>query len=77
MTKLKYPLKDVIDYITAAILEFGDRHGLTLAQATNYLRRYSGLDFLVEFYDVEHTLSFSDCVEDLTIICQKNGGGLR
>lgn len=26
------------------------------------------------FYDVEHTLSFDDVVDDLTAICRKNGG---
>jgi hypothetical protein len=26
---------------------------------------------------VEHTLSFNDCVDDLTIVCQNNGGTLR
>ena len=35
---------------------------------------------IVEFarrHDVEHTLSFNDCVDDLTIVCQNNGGTLR
>lgn len=43
----------------------------------NYIRRFKGIDFLTEFYDVEHTLSFNDCVDDLTIVCQNNGGTLR
>ncbi|MCD8151380.1 MAG: DUF3791 domain-containing protein [Clostridiales bacterium] len=39
-----------------------------------YLRQYKGIDFLHEFYDVEHTLSFDDTMDDLSIICRKNGG---
>lgn len=62
------PLKDIIDYITAAIAEFATHHRLSLKDAGNYLCRYKGIDFLTEFYDVEHTLSFADCVEDLTLL---------
>lgn len=40
-----------------------------------YLSKYKGIDFLLEFYDVEHTLSFEDTIDDLTAICQKNEEG--
>lgn len=69
-------LKNLIDYVMAAIIEFARRHRLTIPQASNYLVRFKGIDFLTEFYDVEHTLSFNDCVDDLTVICQNNGGAL-
>lgn len=59
-----------------AIIEFGRRHKISIRDASNYLIKYKGIDFLTEFYDVEHTLSFNDCVDDLTIICNKNGGNL-
>ena len=32
--------------------------------------------FLLEYYDVEHTLSIADTVDDLIKVCQKNGGEL-
>ena len=67
-------MKQKIEYIVTAINEFAQKYGLSIRQAANYLDRFKGLDFLVEFYDVEHTLSYNDCVEDLTIICKKNGG---
>lgn len=73
----RLPVKEIVDYVMAAIMEFGRRHGLTVREACNYLVRFKGIDFLSEFYDVEHTLSFNDCVEDLTLICGKNGGALR
>ena len=74
---IKRPDKNLIDYVMTAIIEFGKRHGLSIREASNYLNRFKGIDFLSEFYDVEHTLSFNDCVDDLTVICQNNGGVLR
>ena len=68
--------KSIIDYVMTAIIEFGRRHKISIRDASNYLIKYKGIDFLTEFYDVEHTLSFNDCVDDLTIICNKNGGNL-
>lgn len=69
--------KNTIDYVMTAIIEFAKRHGLTIREASNYLNRFKGIDFLTEFYDVEHTLSFNDCVDDLTLICRNNGGAIR
>ena len=39
-----------------------------------YLSRYKGIEFLMEFYDVEHTLSFEDVRDALFAICRKKGG---
>lgn len=68
--------KRLIDYVMTAIIEFARHHRLTTREASNYLRRFKGIDFLMEFYDVEHTLSFNDCVDDLTTVCHNNGGAL-
>lgn len=74
---IKKPDKDIIDYVMTAIIEFAKKYGLTIREASNYLNRFKGIDFLTEFYDVEHTLSFNDCVDDLTVVCQNNGGEVR
>lgn len=74
LKSIKKPDKDIIDYVMTAIIEFAGKHGLTIREASNYLNRFKGIDFLTEFYDVEHTLSFNDCVDDLTVVCQNNGG---
>lgn len=71
------PDKKLIDYVMTAIIEFAHRHNLSIRDASNYLNQFKGIDFLSEFYDVEHTLSFNDCVDDLTVICQNNGGMLE
>lgn len=69
--------KNLIDYVMTVIIEFSRRHNLTICEASNYIARFKGIDFLTEFYDVEHTLSFNDCVDDLTVVCQNHGGTLK
>lgn len=69
-------MKNEIEYIITAIIEFAERYRLSVKNASNYLNKYKGIDFLIEFYDIEHTLSFNDCVDDLTIVCRKNGGDI-
>lgn len=69
-------IKDRLDYLIALISEFAATHKLSSQQAYRYLQQYKGLDFVEEFYDVEHTLSFEDVVEDLTIYCKRMGGTL-
>ena len=51
-------------------------HHLSLQQAYLYLQQYKGLDFADEFYDVEHTLSFDQAVEDITMYCKRMGGSI-
>jgi hypothetical protein len=65
---------NILDYIVVCISEFASRYQTGLKEAYIYLNRYKGLEFLKEFYDVEHTLSFDDTIDDLTAICRKNGG---
>lgn len=65
-----------IPFINACIRAFGLRFSLSREKAYDYLQRYSGLSFLIEFYDVEHLQSIDDTVDDLVVICAKNGGQL-
>jgi len=69
--------KNVIAYIVSAISEFAESHDLSVREASNYLIRFKGIDFITEHYDAEHLLSFDDCVQDLTQVCLNNGGGIR
>lgn len=68
---------DKINFIIALITEFAQKHQLSTQQAYLYLRKYKGLDFVEEFYDVEHTQSFENSVEDLTFYCHRMGGKLQ
>lgn len=73
MSKLQ---EQMADYFVICVNEFADHFGITPKEAMLYLDRYRGLDFLEEFYDVEHTLSFDDTIMDLAQICRKHGGSL-
>ena len=66
----------IIEYVNCCIGAFANRFGLTLPQAYAYLRRFDGIDFLIDCYDAEHTLSIEDAVEDITAVCQNHGGKL-
>lgn len=69
-------LKDKVEYTVAAISEFGRRHGLSAVESYRYLKRFRGLEMLDRFYDVMHTFSFKDTVDDLTSFCHREGGAL-
>lgn len=65
---------NMLNYIVVCISEFARRYEMHMRDAYVYLSRNKGIEFLKEFYDVEHTLSFEDVLDDLTAICEKNGG---
>ena len=66
-----------LKYTIALIAEFAKKFNLGQRQALIYLKRYKGLDYLQAFYDVLHTKSFEESLHDISIICQRNGGGLQ
>lgn len=70
----KHELKNRIEYIVVSVSEFAKRFNLTNQQAYAYLRRFTGIDFLNEFYEVEHTQSIESAVDDLQALCYKKGG---
>lgn len=65
---------NILDYIVVCISEFASRYEMHMRDAYLYLTKYKGIEFLKEFYDVEHTLSFDETIDDLVAICRKNGG---
>ncbi len=65
---------NIIEYVVCCVGAFAKRFMLTNAQAYAYLRRFNGIDFLINCYAAEHTLSIEDAVEDLTVVCHKHGG---
>ncbi len=68
---------NIINYLVVCINDFADRFNMNTSEAYRFLAQYGGIDFLIEHYEVEHTLSIDDAIEDLEIICRKNGGLLR
>ncbi|MDO4826599.1 MAG: DUF3791 domain-containing protein [Bacteroidia bacterium] len=65
-----------IEYYYCCLGAFASRHCISNAEAYRYLKTFKGLDFIDRFYEVEHTQSIEDAVEDMSIVCQKNGGTL-
>ena len=71
---MKIPTK--ITYIVYCINSFGEKYGLNSRQAYAYLKRFKGIEFLDECYEAEHLLSINDAVNDLSMLCKRNGGAL-
>lgn len=67
---------NIIEYVNCCVGAFANRFKLPMPAAYAYLRRFKGIDFLIDYYAAEHTLSIEDAVEDITLLCQKHGGRL-
>ncbi len=67
----------ILNYIIICISEFAKQKSINRVKAYNYLKEYKGLIFLKECYEAEHTLSLNDAIDDLTEVCQKNGGKIQ
>lgn len=65
-----------VKWLNACIFEFSARFNLSPRQAWNYLLFFEGVEFLLECYEAEHTLSFDDAIDDVVDVCKHNGGGL-
>lgn len=73
---LNRELSNQIEYIVCCIGMFANRFNISNQEAYRYLNKFGGLSFLYEFYDVEHTFSIDETVDDITMIAQRNGGAL-
>ena len=68
--------KKRIGFTVACVNEFAHQHNLNVKEAFRYLFQFKGIAFINENYEVEHTLDFGTVIEDLGILCRKNGGTL-
>lgn len=66
----------ILEYVNCCVGAFANRFNLAMASAYAYLRRFKAIDFLIDCYSAEHTLSVENAVEDITLLCQKHGGRL-
>ena len=69
-------LKTKLNTSVIFISESARRFGLSAVQAYRYLNRYKAIDFLDEQYNVAHTQSFEDMVQNMASYCQRHGGAL-
>ena len=65
------------EYMNACIRAFAKRFQLSVKSAFLYLYHFKGIHFLDEFYETEHLQSIDDAVDDLIVLCRKNGGLLQ
>lgn len=70
------PQSNKISYTVACVSSFAIAHNISRQAAFKYLYDNKAIDFLKEHYEIEHTLSLEDAVEDMTEICRQNGGTL-
>jgi hypothetical protein len=61
----------------AAIAEFARYANLSPRQAHRYLADHGAIQFLDEYYEAEHLLSFEDVVADLVTVAAQAGGEIR
>ena len=69
--------KKKIGFTVACVNEFARKYNLSVQEAFRYLFHFKGIDFIKENYDVEHTLDFETILEDLGMMCRRNGGMQR
>lgn len=65
-----------INYVVTCVSEFAHKHNFTMKEAFQFLFDYKAIAFLKENYDIEHTLSLEDALDDMLMICERNGGTL-
>ena len=65
-----------IDYMVVCVNEFAEKFLINYKDAFNYLRKYNAIRFLNENYEIEHTLSIEDAIDDIFTIAKNNGGNL-
>jgi hypothetical protein len=68
---------NIINYLVICINDFAERFGMNSKAAYQFLSKYGGIEFLMQHYDIEHTLSLDDAVDDLERVCRDNGGILQ
>ncbi|MBQ1177331.1 MAG: DUF3791 domain-containing protein [Paludibacteraceae bacterium] len=68
--------KNKISYYINCIGAFAEKFSISNAFAYNYLSKYRGMEFLYDCYESEHTLSIEDAVDDMFLVCKRNGGAL-
>lgn len=65
---------NIIRYMVACVNEFADKYKISGKEAFNYLNEYKAINFLINNYEIEHTLSIEDAIDDITIVAKNNGG---
>ena len=68
--------KDIIEYLVMFVRLFAKRFSLTDSEAFMYMKRFGGINLVIEHYDIMHTLSMNDTIDDMSTFCRRFGGKL-
>lgn len=68
--------KKLAEFMVMSVNDFAREKNISVKEAFFYLYQNKGIDYLQDFYDIEHTLSKEDTMEALNSICRQNGGNL-
>ncbi|MDP4147453.1 MAG: DUF3791 domain-containing protein [Bacillota bacterium] len=66
-----------VRYMVVCVSEFANRFNIDDREAFNYLKKHRAIKFLLDNYEIEHTLSLDDAIEDMLIVSRKNGGYMQ
>ncbi len=69
--------RNILEFLVALVAEFAAHFGISQDVAFNYIREHHGLDYYFKHYNVLHTLSFEENIEDLIQVCSNHGGHLQ
>jgi hypothetical protein len=68
---------NIVRYMIACVNEFEDRFNINGKEAFNYLNEHKAINFLLNNYEIEHTLSIDDAVDDIVIVAKNNAGTMQ
>ncbi len=68
--------KNILGFLVALVAEFAAHFNLSQDVAYNYIKDHHGLEYFFQHYNILHTLSFEENVEDLIMVCAHHGGTL-
>ena len=73
---MKYPLRDIFEYIIAVVDELAQRFNLSDKEIFKYIKNHNGIAFIEQNYGIIHTLDFNEAIENIILYCRKSGGEL-
>jgi hypothetical protein len=65
---------DKVSFISFIVPAFAEAYKMNVQDAYFYLKKYGGLDYLMEHWWALHTYSDFWAVHDIYAICHQNGG---
>ena len=68
---------NIFRYMVACVNEFADRFNLNGKEASNYLNEHRAINFLLNNYEIENTLSIDDAIDHIFIVAKNNRGTVQ